>query len=448
MNMNKMNSQTDQPAKNMYVVNRVLDFNEPLAEGDPKYVKTEKGRGEFSFNGLLRYLGVNVEQETLFSPLEKSYNLFCGHTGCGKSTELRQLAYNLKKKNIFFVIYLDCVNELDHNNLNYPDIMLAIANKLLTELEENDIKIDDIFLKRLHSWFTEKILTSEKLRDFAMEVETGLEAGVSIPLLAKLFTKLTGKIKTGATYKEVIRNEIRNSFSDFAASFNQLIQASESELKNKGKAGKLLLIIDGTDKLRDDDSQRLFIKDVDQLMQIQANFIYCAPIQLLYEGHQVLQRFDHFTLPMIKIFHKDSTEPYEPGINVLKKLIYKRIDANLFEDETVVDKLIKYSGGNPRLLLRLLKYAWRGSDMQQFRKKDVEKAFHLLAMDYRKFIKPEDYEILYKVDKGEILDGSSDQIRRLLFDLAILEYNSGWWRSHPAVRELDGYKKAVHASKK
>lgn len=450
MNKKKQKEKKEQnkyhPARNMLEVIQVLDFNEPLEGGDPKYVRTEKGRGEFSFKNLLSDLGVDVENEILSAPLDKSYNLFCGHNGCGKSTELLQLSDYLGERNIFFVLYLDCVKELDHNNLNYPDIMVAIAKRLLQELQESNIKIKQIYIQELNEWFSEKILKSEKLRDFALEIEAGMGAQASIPWLAKLFAKLTGKIKTGATYKEEIRREVRNSFSDFAASFNQLIKASESELKKKGKARKLLLIIDGTDKLRDDDSQRLFIRDVDQLMQIQANFIYCAPIQLLYEGYEVQQKFDHYTLPMIKIYHKNSSEKYQPGFEVMKKMIYKRIDKSLFEDESVAEQLIEFSGGNPRLLLRLLKYARRASDMKQFRQKDVDKAIYDLKMDYWKFIEPEDYEILYKVDKGEIVGGSSEQIRRLLLNLAILEYNSGWRRSQPVIRSLKEYKKVADAA--
>jgi hypothetical protein len=35
--------------------------------------------------------------------------------------------------------------------------------------------------------------------------------------------------------------------------------------------------------------------------------------------------------------------------------------------------------------------------------------------------------------------------RRLLYKLALLEYNSFWWRSHPVVRTLNGYDEAVRA---
>lgn len=436
-----------EPPRDMWEVNASLNFDLPLDDDDPRYVDTEKGRGEFSFNELYTALGVDINRKELRIPREKSYNLFCGHRGCGKSTELRRLSKYIQRDNLFFVVFLDSLAELDVNNLYYPDLLLALANNLLVKLNDTGIEIDRVLLKNLSQWFSEKILKSEKLKDFSMEVTAGAGIKAGIPFLAKLSAALTNKIKTGATYKEEIRDVVKNTFSEFAFGFNQLIGAAEKAIKKTGKVKKLIFIIDGTDRLGDEDSKRFFIKDVYQLQQIEANFIYCAPIHLLYEGNQVQQWFNRFVLPMIKIYPaKNLTARYEDGYEVLRQIIYMRADKELFESEGIVDLLIENSGGNPRDLLRLLQYALQKSDMERFKKTDVEKAVHSLAMDYRRFLNMEDYEILYKIDGGEIVDGNSAQIRRLLYNLAILEYNSGWWRAHPVTRRLEGYNKVANAA--
>jgi hypothetical protein len=47
--------------------------------------------------------------------------------------------------------------------------------------------------------------------------------------------------------------------------------------------------------------------------------------------------------------------------------------------------------------------------------------------------------------RGDDIDSNPDETRnteearKLLYHLALLEYNSYWWRSHPAVRTLPGY---------
>jgi hypothetical protein len=68
-----------------------------------------------------------------------------------------------------------------------------------------------------------------------------------------------------------------------------------------------------------------------------------------------------------------------------------------------------------------------------------------LATDYRRIIQQEDYALLAAIDRAPPeftpIDGRT---RRLLYDLALLEYNSFWWASHPAVRTLEGYCAARH----
>jgi energy-coupling factor transporter ATP-binding protein EcfA2 len=438
--MTKTKDKEYSPPQDMWTVNANLDFNEPLADDDPRYVDTEKARGEFNFKSLLTTLGVDMKKAELRSPKNKSYNLFCGHRGCGKSTELRRLSRFLHQKNLFFVIFLDSVAELDTNNLQYSDVLLALATKLLSKLKDNNIKVDKIFLDNLNQWFSERIIKSEKLKDFSAEVAADVEAKGGIPFLAKLSARLTGKIKSGATYKEEIRQEMKNSFSDFAFAFNQLITAVGNALEKASKGKKLLFIIDGTDRLNTEDSHRLFIKDVNQMQQIEANFIYCAPIHLLYEGNQVQQGFTQFILPMIKIFHEKSLEKYDAGYEVMRKIVYKRAAKELFESEAIVDLLIENSGGNPRDLLKLLHYALRESDMERFTGDNVKKAVSNLAMDYRMFLNTEDYKILYRIDHNQNVDENSEQIRKLLYNLAILQYNNYWWHSHPVIRHLDGYK--------
>lgn len=124
---------------------------------------------------------------------------------------------------------------------------------------------------------------------------------------------------------------------------------------------------------------------------------------------------------------------------LLREIIYKRADKDLFESEAIVDLLIENSGGNPRDLLKLLLYALQESDMERFTKPNMEKAIHNLANDYRKFLNTDDYKILYEIDHSKSVKKNSEQIRRLLYNLAILQYNNYWWSSHPVIRHLEGY---------
>jgi hypothetical protein len=53
----------------------------------------------------------------------------------------------------------------------------------------------------------------------------------------------------------------------------------------------------------------------------------------------------------------------------------------------------------------------------------------------------EDYDLLVRID-DTMDDISNDKVRDLLYKLALLEYNSYWQLSHPAIRTLKEYENA------
>ncbi len=122
--------------------------------------------------------------------------------------------------------------------------------------------------------------------------------------------------------------------------------------------------MDGTDRLRDDDRQRFFIKDAYQLQSIEANFIYCCPIELLHEGNQVQPIFKHTVLPMIKL--EEEGKRSEAGYRVMRRIALRRTDMGLFQDEQALDRAIEHSGGNPREFLRILQTAFTHADDDLF----------------------------------------------------------------------------------
>ena len=166
------------------------------------------------------------------------------------------------------MIFLDVLKELDINNLSYTDVLLALAKTLITRIEETQLTIDQVYLSRLEKWFVERIEKHEKTKEYAAEIKTGVTAKHGIPFLAELFAKLTTSFKMGSTYKEELRTVIRNSFSEFAQAFQQLIDAANDEVTRNGKGKSILFIVDGTDRLSGDDSDNFFIRDAHQLLQI------------------------------------------------------------------------------------------------------------------------------------------------------------------------------------
>jgi len=133
--------------------------------------------------------------------------------------------------------------------------------------------------------------------------------------------------------------------------------------------------------------------------------------------------------------------PCKEGWQALRNLLLKRADPSLFDSDNEINALIEHCGGHPRELLRLLKLCCEYAESNLIDAAVVARAIKQLASEYRRFLEPADYPLLKSMDSGSTTHGGNDDaIRRLLYNLALLEYNDGSWRrSHPVVRGLDGY---------
>ena len=271
----------------------------------------------------------------------------------------------------------------------------------------------------------------------------GVGASVGLPFLAKLFGRVSIALKTNTTYKSELRTTLRNHFSDFADGFNHLIMVTEDTLPGTGKGIRILFVIDGTDRLGGDDAQAFFEADVHQLQQVRAVFVYCAPVHLAYEGTNVGKDFSSiFRLPMIKLLNSDGSL-HEEGRNAMGEMLHRRAAAGLF-DAGVADRLIVYSGGHPRDLLRLLLNAFKHAEHDRFDAASARQAVREMASDFRRMLNPDDYRLLAAIDAGHRPPSGLER-NRLLYTLALLEYNDYFWRSHPVIRSTQEYKAAKEA---
>ncbi|MCW5211418.1 hypothetical protein VU04_00725 [Desulfobulbus sp. TB] len=428
-----------------------LAFNEPLQPGDPLFVETESARGDFSLKRLYRELNVDNRGIAHSKPAtpRKQYTLFTGHRGCGKSTELLRIADYLHHPDRYYVIHLDCLEKLDINNLKYSDVLLALAAALLERLEQEDgIIIDQVFLTRLENWFKERVEVHSDLKEFAAEVKAGVKAHTGLPWLGKLFGELTNKVNIGSTYREELRLVVRNNFTEFADAFNQLILAGEEKIRAAGKGKRILFTVDGTDRLDQEDAPKFFVEDVHQLTQINGLFIYCAPIHLLHQDNCLTASFNQpFRLPMLKVRDRNGEDLAE-NMAVIREMVLRRVPKQLFDTLDTVDYLVRYSGGHPRDLLRLLNVAINYADEECIDRAAAKKAVKQVANDYRRFINTEDYNRLVQIDLHPDApdDFTDEQSTLMLYNLILLEYNDYFWKSHPLITTLPGYQKAELAT--
>lgn len=70
----------------------------------------------------------------------------------------------LNQPDTFFSVLLDAASSLDPNNLQYQDVLIGLATKLLEQLPDG-VTIHDVHLSKLRSWFDERLLSHEATRE-------------------------------------------------------------------------------------------------------------------------------------------------------------------------------------------------------------------------------------------------------------------------------------------
>lgn len=436
---------TYQPPSNILEVMARLEYEDALPYGDQRYVETEQARGsEQTLTRLARKFGWDPKSNAFFAPTDK-HVLFFGHIGSGKTTELRRYMGRFNDSKHFYVVEVDVLAKLDRNNLQYTEVLMAMAESLLEQLRSDGHDISDAELQPLRTWFASAVHTHSEGSELNAELKAGLQVGGGIPGLLKLLASFTNTFRTGASQKTEWRQEIRNGFTKLAQAFNGLIRSIEGVLKLTGRAERVLFLVDGTDKMRGEDTEKFFVLDAEQLLSIQTLALYTAPLHLKYDGRLGGKLDADIVLPMIKLQTKTG-ECWEPGWKALRELLLRRADRSLFEageeGDRQIDRLVEACGGHPRELLRLLKLCCEMAD-ERIDTGVVDRGIAQLASEYRRFLKPEDYTLLAAIDADPVHGGNGDRAQDLLYRLALLEYNDGSWRrSHPVVRTLEGYVQA------
>jgi hypothetical protein len=428
-----------QPPSHLLEVLQKIEYEEALPDGDPRYVDSREARGsEKTFTRLARKFGWDPASNAFFAPYEK-HILFFGHIGIGKTTELRRYAGQLNASRRFYVVEVDVLAKLDRNNLQYTEVLMAMAETLLERLHVDGVALAAEALEPLQHWFGNVVETQTTTKELSAELKTVAEGGGGIPGLIKLLAKFTAAFKTGSSQKSEWQRKIRNDFSALAQAFNTLIRRAEAHLAREARAERrLLFLIDGTDKMRGEDTQQFFVQDAEQLLAIETLVIYTAPLHLKYDGRLGGKLDADIVLPMIKLYERDGGR-FEAGWRTMRRLLLLRADRCLFASDAELDRLVEFSGGHPRELLRLLKLCCELAE-DRIDASVVQTAIEKLAADYRYFLKPADYALLKTIDSNPADAGNDEQAQELLHRLALLQYNDGTWRrSHPVVRTLEGY---------
>ena len=412
---------------------------EPLTgEGLKNYVNLKEGRGDNPIASIKRHLLNNKHG--------KMQMLFSGYRGCGKSTELNKLQFELTEKNDFIILNYSVQKELDIVNINYTDLFIVTMEKLFEEAVKNDIPISHELLDSVLAWTN--TVTDEQIKSYGgdIKVEAGMEAKAKIPLFLNFFAKLRASGNASYSSKQTISRTIEHRLSDLITQCNDLI----TEIKlNIGERG-LLIIIEDLDKLSLEKAEELYLKHSHTLIQLKTNVIFTYPLFLRFhpQATVIQSNFDSFELPMVKVRNRDGQEN-EIGKSSFIEIINKRIGLECFEGEGLLEKFVLASGGCLRDLFRMIRNAADNAldDVREtITTSDFEISFNKLKREYNDSIaekpggvKVEEYFDILKVAATSPTKqiNNSAAAMDLRYNQCLLSYNGeGWCDVHPVVRQI------------
>jgi hypothetical protein len=420
----------------------------PLPANDPAWVDCASVRGD---EDILLGLGLEIARAE-----KVTCQLYAGHRGAGKSTELSRLQAELQRQAFRVVYFAVDDGDLEPEDTQYSDILLACARHLVGELRSQPGQ-DDQF----REWVRRLMADLQQLG--AMEV--GLEE-ISYETPETPLGKVSAKIKTSMSKRNVIRRKVEEEADSLIKILNEFIHKA---LGNR-PAESLVLIVDNLDRISEryengqSNYEQIFVNSSEQLIGLDCHVIYTVPISLAYSKHLTAleERYKPVeVLPMVMVMDAKGNI-CQSGMNILKQLIGMRfrgvktelelVDA--FESIEGLEKLCEMSGGHVRNLMNLMKAALQNTKELPIGDRAVKRAISELRETYNKVIDGDEWVYLVEVNKEKVIANRNDAFRSLLFRRCILEYRylddegeiQVWHDVHPLIRGLEGFKRACQGA--
>ncbi|MEH2275051.1 MAG: P-loop NTPase fold protein [Nostoc sp.] len=384
------------------------------------------------------------------SPDVPTCQLFTGHLGCGKSTELLRLKAELEVQQ-FHVVYFESTHVLEMADVDVTDILLAIAGQVSESLEAMKIRLKPTYFSKLFGELVDFLQTP---------IDVGVEAELSVGI-----AKITAKTKESPQLRRRLRDYLEPRTANILQSINQeLLERANKELKARGKKG-LVVIVDNLDRvaIRPLPSGRslpeyLFIQRGEQLRKLNCHVVYTIPLALTFSNdsaelqHRLGGGVAPKVLPMIPVRLR-SGEIFLQGLTMLRQMVLARafpdilasdrlsLITEVFDSLETLDRLCLISGGHVRDLLGLLFDCLREQD-PPFDRECVELVIQR-QRDYRaNAIDPHEWELIFQVVQQQRVRGDIEYhiLLRSLFVFEYRDHQGAWFAVNPVLAETEKFK--------
>ncbi|MDZ8189330.1 MAG: AAA family ATPase [Nostoc sp. ChiSLP02] len=365
----------------------------------------------------------------LYSPDKPTCQLFTGHVGCGKSTELQRLKAELELQG-FHVVYFNSSNDMDMADVDITDILLAIAREVTQSLEGIKIKLASGYFANLFREIAEILQTPVDITD----VELSIPGNIA---------KVTAKTKDSPRLRSQLRYFLEPQTNRLLEAINrEVLEPAIEKLKWQGKKG-LVVIVDNLEKLHNSmkpsgssQAEYLFVDRGEQLKQLNCHLVYTIPLVLIFSN--VLGRLtDRFgvepkVLPMVPVQLKDSSE-FSRGIVLLQQLVMARafpgvswensrnLIAEVFDSPETLKQLCRFSGGHVRTLLMLVQTCLQKTDDLPISSNCLASVIKQRCNTLKNTITDDEWDLLHQVAQEKGLRGDP-RYQSLIHSMFVFEY--------------------------
>ncbi|MEM9217986.1 MAG: ATP-binding protein [Cyanobacteria bacterium P01_F01_bin.150] len=424
-------------------------LNLTLEKDRAYYIDCSEVRGSDLVRELRRTITLSGDEPTC--------QLFTGHIGCGKSTELSRLRRDLEAEG-YHVVYFESTDDLDMGDVDISDILLAIAKQVSQSLEDAKLRLAPNRFQQILKGAVD--LLNSEVTGLKMSVpqvgDVGINASGGEYSLSLGIGEITTKAKDSKDVRSLLRQHLEPRINTIMEIINtELIDVANQQLIDQGKAG-LVVIVDNLDridnKLRLQDRRQpeyLFVDRGDQLKKLHCHVVYTIPLVLSFsnERENLTNRFGSSpqVLPMVRIYNRDGST-CEEGLAVLRQMVLARALPQLspserlacleqlFDSTETLDRLCIASGGHVRNLLVLISYCLRKAD-PPLTQRLLEQVISLRLNDLTKAIEEDEWAMLREVQKTKAVRGEAEY-QILLRSLFVFEYRDAdqiWFDINPVL---------------
>lgn len=430
----------------------------PLPGGDPRYVDCQSLRGDAD-------ICVDIGEKLTLSD-EKTCQLYTGHRGSGKSTELMRLKDYLEERQCYVVYFAADDEDIEPDDTQYTDILLCCTRRLLEALKESAKPAP------LLDWLRSRWGELKDLATSDVEFDK-----LSVDMQIVQFAKLTANLRAVPSLRQEIRRKVDPNTVTLIKALNEFINDAKRNLP-KG-CTELVVIADNLDRIVPFSEgngrwnhEEIFVDRCEQLKALNCHTIYTVPISLAYSANatNLMDIYGSPTqiLPMVMVRNLKG-DPYAPGLKKVREVIERRVarvdpelslETGLFESEESLNYLCLMSGGHLRSLVALLRSAISYTDRFPIPQKAIVKAITQARNNYRRAVEEElheernQWQTLARVYRSKrMING--DEYRSLLFNRCLLEYGyvdeegeeQRWVDVNPMIWKLREFQEALKGLK-